>query len=130
MYSAHMLGSLKKQSYGLLNVTPRKSNGQAVTDYQQMVVMKGQREYKVFEAFASYLQSFPKGSQGLATIPSYYNHLHKRKVQKASYNPLALLSKPNRFTVALIGIVLVLGLSIIWVAKKLLRLKRAKFKRK
>ena len=130
MYSAHMLGSLKKQSYGLLNVTPRKSNGQAVTDYQQMVVMKGQREYKVFEAFASYLQSFPKGSQGLATIPSYYNHLHKRKVQKASYNPLALLSKPNRFTFALIGIVLVLVLIIIWVAKKLLRLKRAKFKRK
>ena len=130
MYSAHMLGSLKKQSYGLLNVTPRKSNGQAVTDYQQMVVMKGQREYKVFEAFASYLQSFPKGSQGLATIPSYYNHLHKRKVQKASYNPLALLSKPNRFTFALIGIVLVLALIIIWVAKKLLRLKRAKFKRK
>ena len=130
MYSAHMLGSLKKQSYGLLNVTPRKSNGQAVTDYQQMVVMKGQREYKVFEAFASYLQSFPKGRQGLATIPSYYNQLHKRKVQKASYNPLALLSKPNRFTFALIGIVLVLALSIIWVAKKLLRLKRAKFKRK
>lgn len=130
MYSAHMLGSLKKQSYGLLNVTPRKSNGQAVTDYQQMVVMKGQREYKVFEAFASYLQSFPKGRQGLATIPSYYNQLHKRKVQKASYNPLALLSKPNRFTFALIGIVLVLALIIIWVAKKLLRLKRAKFKRK
>ena len=130
MYSAHMLGSLKKQSYGLLNVTPRKSNGQAVTDYQQMVVMKGQREYKVFEAFASYLQSFPKGRQGLATIPSYYNQLHKRKVQKASYNPLALLSKPNRFTFALIGIVLVLVLIIIWVAKKLLRLKRAKFKRK
>lgn len=128
MYSAHMLGSLKKQSYGLLNVTPRKQNGQVVKDYQQMAVLKGKREYKVFEAFASYLESFPKNKAGLATIPSYYQHLHGRKVANNSYNPIELLKKPNRYTFIFLGILLLIVVILIWVAKKILRLKKAIFK--
>ena len=69
----------------------------------------GVQELKEWIALAGYLRSFPADpASGLPVIPARYQGPSGRFGPEPSYNPIALLSSPNRFGIRAGGGVIVL----------------------
>jgi len=120
MYSAQMLGTVKSKSMGLLSLEPKMADGSPVTDFNACILYdENGNEIKEWYALAAYLEQF--GEKGL---PDSYGQSDGRKDVSHSWNPIQLVKNPNWITLAVLGILLVVGLLIWLVVRKLLMLRR------
>ncbi len=118
MYAGQMLGAVESTSFGLLSITPRDENGNAiaVSDLENYVVRdENGVPLKEWYAIASYLQSM-----GGEMAPEYAQP-DGRKVIYSSLNPVKLLKSANVFTYVLLAVLLVLILVLVLVVRKIVR---------
>ncbi len=125
LYSAQMLGTIEDASMGLLKITPKDKNGQAIEDFEQYIIHdQNGSEVKEWYALASYLESFEKNEEGVAEIPSYYEETEGRKQMEDSRNLVDILKKPNKFAWFLYGGILVLILLTAGIVRVVVRRRR------
>lgn len=132
LYTGQMLGSVMEMSYGLLKIEPKDKDGNPIENLEDQAIMEGDKELKAWDAIARYLKSFddPDGN-GISNVPEYYETTHGRKVVDESRNVIDLVKNPNKFSVMIVGIVLVLILIIILLVvliRKLIKKRRRKKK--
>ena len=114
LYTGQMLGSVMEMSYGLLKIEPKDKDGNPIENLEDQAIMEGDKELKAWDAIARYMQSFDDtDGNGISNVPEYYETTHGRKVVDESRNVIDLVKNPNKFSVMIVGIVLVLILIII-----------------
>ncbi len=123
MYMGQMLGSVEETSMGILSITPRDENGNAiVTEELVNYVIKDENGTPLKEWFAisDYLMSMN------GEMDSRYSSTDGRKVVYKSLNPIDLVKNANIFTYIVIGVILLLIAVIALVTRSVVR----KIKRK
>ena len=132
LYTGQMLGSVMEMSYGLLKIEPKDKDGNPIENLEDQAIMEGDKELKAWDAIARYMKSFDDtDGNGISNVPEYYETTHGRKVVDESRNVIDLVKNPNKFSVMIIGIVLVLILIIILLVvliRKLIKKRRRKKK--
>lgn len=124
LYSGQMLGAVEGQSFGLLSITPRDENGEPIADLESRILTQGDgSELKAWYALASYLEGQENVIPGAA-----------RKIEKASWSPIALLAHPGKPTLAALGALLLAlvfgGLLIRFLVRRLGRAGRRSYYRR
>lgn len=131
-YTSQMLGGVTDLSYGMLSLVPKFADGTPIENYEDAVIMMGDREMKAWYAIASYMQSFPDtDGDGVGEVPEKYGTLEGRKVVEDSKKLGDLLKNPNKFffmILAIVFIVIALLADAVLLVVKLV--KKAKRKRK
>ncbi len=108
LYSGQMLGYVKEKSFGILSITPKDRNGEAVTDYNdQIIYSQSGSEIKEWQAVVSYLSSFAQ-QYGVSTVPEAYAAPQGRKVADTSGGLWGILAHPNGFAWIVLGVVVFL----------------------
>lgn len=132
LYTGQMLGSVMEMSYGLLKIEPKDKDGNPIENLENQAIMEGDKELKAWDAIARYMKSFDDtDGNGISNVPEYYETTHGRKVVDESRNVIDLVKNPNKFSVMIVGIVLVLILIIILLVvliRKLIKKRRRKKK--
>lgn len=132
LYTGQMLGSVMEMSYGLLKIEPKDKDGNPIENLEDQAIMEGDKELKAWDAIARYMKSFDDADgNGISNVPEYYETTHGRKVVDESRNVIDLVKNPNKFSVMIVGIVLVLILIIILLVvliRKLIKKRRRKKK--
>lgn len=132
LYTGQMLGSVMEMSYGLLKIEPKDKDGNPIENLEDQAIMEGDKELKARDAIARYMKSFDDtDGNGISNVPEYYETTHGRKVVDESRNVIDLVKNPNKFSVMIVGIVLVLILIIILLVvliRKLIKKRRRKKK--
>lgn len=132
LYTGQMLGSVMEMSYGLLKIEPKDKDGNPIENLEDQAIMEGDKELKAWDAIARYMKSFDDtDGNGISNVPEYYETTHGRKVVDESRNVIDLVKNPNKFSVMIVGIVLVLILIIILLVvliRKLIKKRRRKKK--
>lgn len=123
LYSCQMLGSVKEQSYGILQIEPKDADGNPITNYEDHIIYDGNRELKAWYAVASYIDSFEND-----TVPQKYSKTEARVTIVASWNPIEILKQPNKIacivSIAAIVVVLVV-VGIIVLIRRFIRRRKA-----
>lgn len=133
LYSAQMLGAVEDKSKGILKLTPKNAEGEAITDFEDYIIRDGEGyELKEWYALAGYLESFTKNEKGISQIPVRYSEEEGRKVIHDSAGLAEVLGNPNRFALAVYGIALslagLLAAAALYAARKRKRRKSEKKK--
>ena len=132
LYTGQMLGSVMEMSYGLLKIEPKDKDGNPIENLEDQAIMEGNKELKAWDAIARYMKSFDDtDGNGIPNVPEYYETTHGRKVVDDSRNVINLVKNPNKFSVMIVGIVLVLILIIVLLVvliRKLIKKSRRKKK--
>lgn len=132
LYTGQMLGSVMEMSYGLLKIEPKDKDVNPIENLEDQAIMEGDKELKAWDAIARYMKSFDDtDGNGISNVPEYYETTHGRKVVDESRNVIDLVKNPNKFSVMIVGIVLVLILIIILLVvliRKLIKKRRRKKK--
>ena len=132
LYTGQMLGSVMEMSYGLLKIEPKDKDGNPIENLEDQAIMEGDKELKAWDAIARYMKSFDDtDGNGIPNVPEYYETTHGRKVVDDSRNIIDLVKNPNKFSVMIVGIVLVLILIIVFLVvliRKLIKKRRRKKK--
>ena len=132
LYSGQMLSAVTDMSYGLLSLVPKYADGTPIEDFEDVIITENGKELKAWDAIARYMKSFDDtDGNGISNVPEYYETTHGRKVVDESRNVIDLVKNPNKFSVMIIGIVLVLILIIILLVvliRKLIKKRRRKKK--
>lgn len=132
LYTGQMLGSVMEMSYGLLKIEPKDKDGNPIENLEDQAIMEGDKELKAWDAIARYMKSFDDtDGNGISNVPEYYETTHGRKVVDESRNVIDLVKNPNKFSVMIVGIVLVLILILILLVvliRKLIKKRRRKKK--
>lgn len=98
MYSAQMLGTVKKKSMGLLSLEPKMADGSPVTDFAECIIYdENGSEVKEWYALAAYLRSFG------GSVPEHYAE-GSGKTVSLSRSPVELLRSPNWVTLAVLAL--------------------------
>jgi 5'-nucleotidase/UDP-sugar diphosphatase len=109
---------------------PKYADGTPIEDFEDVIVMEGDRELKAWDSIARYMQSFEDtDGDGIANVPSYYSQMHDRKVVDESRSLGDLVKSPNKYAmiIAVILIVIILVvLLIVLVVKLIKRIRRRK----
>ena len=131
LYTGQMLGSVMKMSYGLLSLEPKDKDGNPIENLEDHAVMEGNKELKAWDAIARYMQSFDDADgDGIANVSEYYATTHDRKVVDDSKNILDLVKKPNKFTVIIVCIGLIIIIIIVLIINLIRRIVRKSRKKK
>lgn len=121
LYTAQMLEVVEDLSKGLLSIVPKDLNGHRIEDFENHIIYNGDEELKEWIALSQYLESFPE-EDGRPTIDRKYQDHQGLKVISQDKNITAILSSPNMFSVAIIGvillIILLIGLALRWFMKR------------
>lgn len=118
LYSAQMLGAVESKSMGILSVTPKDAEGNAITDFEAHIIHdQNGNEVKEWYALASYVDSFPENEEGVSVIPARYSETEGRKVEQDTKNPIDLLKSPNKIAMVVYAIILVLVLLVVLVIR-------------
>ncbi len=127
--AAVMLGSIKEKSFGIISIIPKDENGMPITDFDSRILRdeKGS-EIKEWFAVVQYLQSFPKGADGLPQMPVTYSSPDGRKVVSSEKGIQLYFTHLNGFTIALYGIVLVFMGLVAWVARLIVKKRKRRIK--
>ena len=130
LYSAQMLGAVEDTSMGILSVTPKDKNGNAITDFEKHIVYdKNGNEVKEWYALAKYLESFEKNDDGVSVIPERYSQTEGRKVDTNSKNIIEIFKNPNKIALVVYSVIVlvftVLVLIVLLIVRKIKR-KRVK----
>lgn len=123
MYMGQMLGSVKETSKGLLSITPRDENGNALTSDQLVnYVIKDENgtPLKEWYAISDYLLSM--GGE----MDAQYATTDGRKVVYSSLNPVKLLRNANIFTYAVLILIAVLITGIVLIIRLIVVRRRRK----
>ena len=132
LYTGQMLGSVMEMSYGLLKIEPKDKDGNPIENLEDQAIMEGNKELKAWDAIARYMKSFDDtDGNGISNVPEYYETTHGRKVVDESRNVIDLVKNPNKFSVMIVGIVLVLILIIVLLVvliRKVIKKRRRKKK--
>ena len=132
LYTGQMLGSVMEMSYGLLKIEPKDKDGNPIENLEDQAIMEGNKELKAWDAIARYMQSFDDtDGNGIPNVPEYYETTHGRNVVDDSRNVIDLVKNPNKFSVMIVGIVLVLILIIVLLVvliRKVIKKRRRKKK--
>ena len=119
LYSCQMIGAIKDKSMGLLSFVPKDKDGKAIKNLNDAVIKGKDGEVKMWYAVASYLDSF-KNNQ----IPAKYSGAEGRKVNETSWNPVSLLTQPNKVAAAAVAAIIVLILIILGIVKLIKKIRR------
>ncbi len=131
LYSAQMLGAVEDTSMGILSVTPKDKDGNAITDFEEHIVRdKNGNEVKEWFALASYLESFDKNGDGVSVIPERYSKVEGRKVDTDSKNIIEILKNPNKIALVVYAVILVLVAVLVLVVLLIIRRIKKKAKSK
>ena len=115
LYCGQMLGAVNAKSFGLLNITPRDSQGNAITNLEDFILHdEDGNEIKEWYALASYLQH-------MGTISEEYSSPQGRKIVDDSMNPIDLMKDPGPTTLAVMGAILILILLVSVILRSILR---------
>ena len=132
LYTGQMLGSVMEMSYGLLKIEPKDKDGNPIENLEDQAIMEGDKELKAWDAIARYMKSFDDtDGNGIPNVPEYYETIHGRKVVDDSRNVINLVKNPNKFSVMIVGIVLVFILIIVLLVvliRKMIKKRRRKKK--
>ena len=118
LYCGQMLGEVESRSFGLLSVTPRDAGGEPIDmdRLEDYIVRDDQgREVKEWDAVVGYLSAMGGEMDGRYAQPD------GRKEVSHSWNPVDLLMNPNRYTLAVVGLVAVIAAAVallIWRRKR------------
>lgn len=104
LYSGRMLSSVTDISKGILSIKPKDKDGNEVTDFEDHIIYMGGKEMKAWYAIAAYSESFEEEG-GVKVTPKYYETTHERKVVDDSKNIWDLVKNPNKYAVAIVGVV-------------------------
>ncbi|MEG0355241.1 MAG: 5'-nucleotidase C-terminal domain-containing protein [Lachnospiraceae bacterium] len=111
LYSGQMLGAVNDQSFGILSVTPKDDKGKVITDFERQIIHNQEgEEVKEWYALASYLKS-------MDMVPQTYAEPMGRKIVDSSWNPIELLKNPNKITLLVIGIGILLMVFVILIIR-------------
>lgn len=122
LYTAQMLGAVEEASLGILKITPKDRYGNPITNFEEHIVHdKNGNEVKEWYAFASYLESFEKNSDGISEIPARYAETEGRKTAVNSKNIVDILKNPNKIAIIVYALVLFVVLVIIFVVVLIVR---------
>jgi hypothetical protein len=125
LYCGQMLGAVESSSFGLLSVTARDKDGNAIDmDRLEDYIIHDQdgNEVKEWYAIAAYLQSM--GGE----MDEAYSQPDGRKNVYASLNPVDLLRNPNKFTAIALGVILVVILVVALIVRAVMGRRRPKGK--
>lgn len=131
LYSGQMLSAVTDMSHGLLSLVPKYADGTPIEDFEDVIVMEGDRELKAWDSIARYMQSFEDtDGDGIANVPSYYSQTHDRKVVDESRSLGDLVKSPNKYGAMIIAVILIViilvVLLIVLVVKLIKRIRRRK----
>lgn len=113
-YTSQMLGGVTELSFGLLPIVPKHADGTPVTNYEDAIVMCDNGELKAWAAIAAYMTSFEDtDGDGIGNVPSKYASPEGRKVVENSKTPWELLKNPNKFSIAITSILVLLIILIV-----------------
>ena len=102
LYCAQMLGAVNEKSFGILNITPRDSEGNVIEDVEKYIIHDSEgNEIKEWYALASYLDM-------LETVPEEYGTPMGRKIADKSLNPIDLVKGANWITLTVIAVIAVI----------------------
>ncbi len=119
LYCVQMLGTVQDKSKGLLSVTPKNQDGEAITDYENYIIYDHTtgEELKEWETLAMYLESFEPTINDLPEVPADYGELQGRKIMSDSKNLIELMKNPNKISILLYCIILMVLLIIVWIVR-------------
>ena len=131
LYSGQMLSAVTDMSHGLLSLVPKYADGTPIEDFEDVIVMEGDRELKAWDSIARYMQSFEDtDGDGIANVPSYYSQMHDRKVVDESRSLGDLVKSPNKYAAMIVAVILIViilvVLLIVLVVKLIKRIRRRK----
>ena len=130
-YTSQMLGGVTDLSFGLLSIVPKHADGTPVTNYEDAIVMTGDKELKAWAAIAAYMTSFEDtDGDGIGNVPAKYAAWEGRKVVEDSKNIFDLIKKPNKFGIAITAIILLLILLVVVIVRLVIKIVKKIWKRK
>lgn len=115
MYMGQMLGSVEETSMGLLSITPRDAQGNAISaDKLVNYVIKDEKgnPLKEWYAIADYLCSMD------GKMSSRYAATDGRKVVYKSLNPVKLLKNANIFTYIILIVLVAIVVLVVWLIRR------------
>lgn len=114
LYSGQMLSAVTDMSHGLLSLVPKYADGTPIEDFEDVIVMEGDRELKAWDSIARYMQSFEDtDGDGIANVPSYYSQMHDRKVVDESRSLGDLVKSPNKYAAMIIAVILIVIILVV-----------------
>ncbi len=123
LYSGQMLSAVTDMSYGLLSLVPKDADGNPIEDFEDAIIMEGDKELKAWDAIAKYMQTFPDtNGDGIANVPVSYSQMEGRKQVEDSKNILDLLKNPNKYAVMIVAIILVVILIVVFLIRLVVKL--------
>ena len=130
-YTSQMLGGVTDLSYGLLSIVPKFADGTPIENYEDAIITVEGQELKAWVAIAQYLESFEDtDGDSIGNVPAKYAEAEGRKVVEDSKKIGDLLSNPNKFFFAIIGIILVLLALLAGIIVLIIRTVKRKRRRK
>lgn len=122
-YTSQMLGGVTDLSFGLLSIVPKHADGTFVTNYEDAIVMTGDKELKAWAAIAAYMTSFEDiDGDGIGNVPAKYAAMEGRKIVEDSKNIFDLIKKPNKFGIAITAIILLIVLLAVVMVRLLIKI--------
>ncbi|MEA4923173.1 MAG: 5'-nucleotidase C-terminal domain-containing protein [Eubacteriaceae bacterium] len=106
---------------GMMKITPKDKKGNEVTDYSKLILKRGGREVKEWQALAGYVDSSKNN-----VIPASYSVSDDRAADRTGFNPIDLFKQPNNIGMILWAIVLIVIVIIIGILLFLRQRKHAR----
>lgn len=130
MSSVLLLGTVKEKSFGLLEITPKDSNGSPITEFDEFIAFdRVGAEVKEWKALADYLSSFPENDKGIPQIPYDYFNTQGRKNVNDSFAFSQIFTHWTLISwivlIILLLLVFVIVVSVTSIVKKKRRSKRS-----
>lgn len=123
LYTAQMLSVVNDQSFGLLSIVPKDIDGNTIEDFEDHIIYtKNNDELKAWVAASNYLQSFEQDTDDIPVIDMKYSGLQGYKVINQSSNLFDIIKNPNKFSIAIVGIGLLLLVLIILIVRLIFKL--------
>lgn len=114
LYSGQMLSAVNDMSYGILSLVPKDKDGNPIDDFEKHIIYDGEKELKAWAAIAGYVDSFD-------TMPEYYSTTQGRKVVSDSKNLISILKNPNKITLAIYAVALILLIAIVLIVRLIIK---------
>lgn len=105
------LSSLDDVAFGLMKVEPKNRNGKVVKNTDSLVLKKGRKEVKTWEALAGYIGSMKGGK-----ISSQYAGTPDRILDRTGFNPVTFVKDLNYMGIILLAVILIIIVVIIAIA--------------
>lgn len=121
MYSGQMLGSVSDVSKGILSVQPKDAGGNPIEDLNEAIIYADGKELKAWQAIAMYTEAIGQ-PDGTGVIPEEYSITQGRKVVEDSKNIVDLVKNPNKYSIIIVSVILVVAVIVILLVRGIFKL--------